>query len=244
MSLTVKKIFVIVRKNMKIYYLKAPIIIFGIIFPFFLFLAFSIGRDVSVAYLFPGIISITMFFSSSSIGPAIPPWETNMKTLERILSTPISITSVVFGDIISGFLYGFALTIVPFLLSIFYTALQSYAVVLLAIILGSFCFSSLGTLISTYPTDTPSTSMMISSLVRFPIIFISGVFISVNDLPAAGKYISFISPLTYIVDIIRFSFGQKNFMAIWIDFLVVFLFTILFIISSLLLHKKFLPRRL
>lgn len=33
------------------------------------------------------------------------------------------------------------------------------------------------------PTDTPAAVMMLSSLVKFPVIFISGIFIPVGNLP-------------------------------------------------------------
>ena len=42
----------IVKKDMLILYLKGPVVIMGLLFPFFLFGAFLIGRNLSHEYLF------------------------------------------------------------------------------------------------------------------------------------------------------------------------------------------------
>jgi len=55
------------------------------------------------------------------------------------------------------------------------------------IVLSAFCFSALGSLLSSPPTDNPSNVMMLSNLVRLPLIFISGVFIPIEAMPAWGK---------------------------------------------------------
>jgi hypothetical protein len=39
----------VAEKDIRIYYLKGPVLIFGIIFPMFLFLAFSVGRSIPAA---------------------------------------------------------------------------------------------------------------------------------------------------------------------------------------------------
>jgi len=60
---------VIARKDMRIYYLKPPVIIFGVIFPIFFFLAFAIGRPVPVADMVPGMLAMALFFTASAVGP-------------------------------------------------------------------------------------------------------------------------------------------------------------------------------
>ena len=55
------------------------------------------------------------------------------------------------------------------------------------IFLSSFCFSSLGVLLASPAVKSPSNIMMLSSLVRFPLIFISGIFIPLSELSPAGR---------------------------------------------------------
>ncbi|MBS3817824.1 MAG: ABC transporter permease, partial [Candidatus Thermoplasmatota archaeon] len=56
------------EKDIKIYYKKPPVVIFGLLFPFLMFLAFYIGRKVELSLFFPGFLAMTLFFTSSSVG--------------------------------------------------------------------------------------------------------------------------------------------------------------------------------
>jgi len=84
---------VIAEKDARIYYIKPPVIIFGILFPLFFFLAFALGKKVSPLILVPGLVAMTLFFTSSSVGPLVIPWERTARTYERLLTTPVSLFS-------------------------------------------------------------------------------------------------------------------------------------------------------
>ena len=86
---------------------------FGVLFPVFLLLAFYIGRSIPPDFLLSGLISMTLFFTSSAVSPVISPWETRMKTLERLVSAPVSISTIVIGDVLASFTFGLILTLVP-----------------------------------------------------------------------------------------------------------------------------------
>ena len=59
---------IIAKKDMLIYYLKPPVIIFGVIFPIFFFLAFAVGRSLPLETLLPGMLAMTLFFTASAVG--------------------------------------------------------------------------------------------------------------------------------------------------------------------------------
>ena len=101
---------VIAEKNVRIYYFKAPVLIFGLILPFFLCLAFVIGRETTLATLVPGVVGMTLFFTSSSVGPLVTPCERNARTYERLLSTPLPLSAILLGDVLSGFVYGMVIS--------------------------------------------------------------------------------------------------------------------------------------
>ena len=233
----------IAKKDIVMYYLKGPVVIFGILLPLFLFLAFWIGRNLPMNFLIAGLISMTVFFASTSVSPVIAPWEGQMRTLERLLACPISTTTIVFGDILSSITFGIGISFVPLLLALGF-GLMFNPIIIPAIILAAFCFSCLGLLFSAYPTNLPSTVMMISSLIRFPLIFISGIFIPIQELPALGKTISMLSPLTYFTDIVRVSFGMSPFLPFYLDFIVLAGFSIGFLALAIKLHEHALLRRL
>ena len=101
-----KRSLAIVDKNIRIYYSKGPVIIFGLLMPFFLFIAFYIGRNTSIEALIPGLLGMTAFFTATSVGPAIVPWEARAKTLERLISSPVSLWTILMGDVLSSFVFG------------------------------------------------------------------------------------------------------------------------------------------
>ncbi|MGC8939297.1 MAG: ABC transporter permease [Candidatus Bathyarchaeia archaeon] len=241
-----RRSFVIAKKNMKIYYSKGPVIIFGLVFPLFLALAYVIGRNIPLKEVLPGLIGMTTFFTATSVGPSIVPWETRSKTLERLLCCPVSIWTIIFGDMVSSFLFGLIISVIPLALTLV-LAIEplNFIVLLFGLIIANLCFAALSVLLSAYPpTDIPATSMMLSSLVKFPLVFISGVFIPVEELPPWGTIIASISPLTYFTDMVRQLFLGKCFYPLALDFLAVIAFTAAFAFASIELHKKTLTKRL
>lgn len=245
-KLRVKQILAVAKKNMKIYYTESPILIFGILFPFFLFLAFALGKNIPVRELVPGLLGITFFFTGSSVGPFITPWETRTKTLERLLTTPGSITILILGDILAGFFFSLTISILVILVGTIGLggAINNLISLVFTVILGSLCFAGLGSIFSAMPTDKPANVMMLSNLVRLPVIFISGVFVPISNLPGWGQIISRVSPVTYITDLMRFSFGQNHYFSIKINFVLLSIFTLIFILMAVYFHKRTMVRRI
>jgi ABC-2 type transport system permease protein len=240
-----KRSFAITKKDVRIYYSKGPVVVFGLIFPLFLFLAFTIGRNLSVKELFPGLIGMAVFFTATSVGPAILPWETRSKTLERLACSPVSTWAIFFGDILASFIFGMLISLVPLAAaSILGVEIMDLLVLSLGMILATLCFASLSVLLSVYPpTDIPATVMMLSSLIKFPLVFISGVFVPIEQLPEWGKIVASASPLTYFTDLTRYTISGISYYSAPVDLAVLTAFTLVFLISSVKLHEKFLPQR-
>ena len=241
-----KRSFAIVKKNICIYYSKGPVIIFGLITPFFLFLSFYIGRDMPAEALVPGLLGMTAFFTATSVGPAIVPWEARAKTLERLISSPISIWTIFLGDVLSSFLFGALVSVFPVIVSLFIGVRIAYPLILvLGVVLATFCFASFSILLSAYPpTDTPASVMMLSSMIKFPLVFISGIFVPIEELPAWGKTISSISPLTYFTDLARYSVQGTSYYPIELDLIVLVAFAIIFLVTAIKIHERTILKRI
>ena len=240
-----RRALAIARKDMRIYYYKGPVVIFGVLFPVFLFLAFMIGRHMSVDFMIPGLLGMILFFTATSISPIVIPWEAQARTLERLMSCPVKAETIIFGDIMASFIFGLGISLVPIVLGLFLgVTISSPFIFGLAIILAAFCFASLGNVFSIPPTNLPATVNMIASVVKFPVVFISGIFIPLDELPAWGQAIAYISPLTYFTDIARYSIQGKGHLPIALDLLVLLAFTLLFLIVAMKMHQRTMPRRI
>ncbi len=241
-----RKSWAVAKKNVRIYYLRGPVLIFGILFPAFLFLAFAIGRNVPPENLVPGLIGMSLFFTASAITPTVLPFETRTRTLERLLAAPVTLPVLVGGDVLAAFMFGVFLSMVPILLSFLAldAALTHPLMLVLAVVLSAVCFATLGTLFSTPPTDNPSSIMTLSNLVRLPLIFVSGVFLPISEMPTWGQWLSRVSPLTYTTELVRHATGHSTHLAAWACIAALVGFSLAFWWISLALHSRNMSRRL
>jgi len=114
----------IAKKDARIYYLRPGPLMFGIMFPFFMFLSFAIGRNAPASTLIPGLTAMTIFFSASSIGPVSIPMERRVKTFERLLSAPVSFYAVFLGKILAGFMFCLAIGVIPIIVGMIFFGTQ------------------------------------------------------------------------------------------------------------------------
>ncbi|MDD1668430.1 MAG: ABC transporter permease [Methanomicrobiales archaeon] len=222
MPLFLRGVLVIAEKNIRIYYNKAPVMIFGLLFPLFMFLAFFIGRNLELAAFFPGFLAMTLFFTASSVGPLITPWEKRDRTYERLLSYPVTLEGIILGDIAAGAVFGLIITTLVWVVSgiVLHLSVVDPAAFVMAFLLGTLSFAALGSLLASPASDTPSNVMMLSSLIRFPLIFISGIFVPLTQMQGWGLLLASVSPLTYLVDLFHAGLTGESIFAPFLDCIV------------------------
>jgi len=235
----------IVKKDVRIYYSKGPVVLMGILWPAAMFISFAFGRGMALETLMPGLIGVSVFFTCSAISPVAFPWETQARTLERLVSSPVAIWTILFGDMLASALVGIIISLVPILIAIgFGVTFTSPLALAFAVITGSICFATMALLFSVAPVSGPQYTQMLSTLIKFPLLFISGVFIPLSNLPEAARAVSYVSPLTYFTDIARFATGHESYLPVYVDFLAIIVFTVVLWIIAVGLHNRTLPKRL
>lgn len=241
-----KRAFAIAKKDIRIYYAKGPVVIFGLFMPLFLFLAFAAGnRGLSMPFLISGLLAMTIFFTATAVSPVIQPWEAQARTLERLIACPVTMKTLIAGDMFASVIFGIGIAVVPIGIGVILGIIPLHPFILAAgIILASICFSALGLLLSTPATNVPSNIMMLSSLLKFPLIFISGVFIPVEQLPFAGQVLAICSPLTYFTNIARYCIMGTETFSLFTNFAALAMFSLLFTILAIRLHARTVSRRI
>ena len=243
------RIWLLSKKNITLYIKKGPVLIFGLMFPFFMTLSWVIGREISLNLVFIGIISMTSFFTATAISPVVLPIETREKSLEKILSSPISLNEILIGIILASTLYSLFITsiitiIFILIFSVGFNSLITIFVMFFGIGLMSILGSLLGLLVAAHPTDMTSDVMIIMNLIKFPLLFISGVFVPLQTMPFNLVFISFLSPITFLTDLLRFCVEGNNFFMVQFDILMLIIWIISLSIVNYILHKKTMPKRL
>ena len=241
------KVGVLCRKNVDLYVKQGPVVIFGILFPFFLMIAWIIGRNLPSIQLFTGVVSMTSFFTATAISPVVLPWETREKTLERQIASSLTLHQILAGIIFASCLYSLAISYSICLIFIGFLSLSisivtfivMFGVLLLMALLGSI----LGVLISAPPTDLVSNINMIANLVKFPLLFISGIFIPLSTLSPVGIILASCSPVTFLVDALGWCVNAPAFYSIGLDFIVMCTWIVVLYVITYLIHQKTMVRR-
>ncbi len=240
----IRRSFAIAKKDFRIYYNKGPVVIQGILFPVILFFAFTIGRNIEPIYMISGLMAMVLFLTSTSIGPVVFPWETRQQTLERLITCPISIKTVLLGSVWGSSIFGMLFSLVPLVLGIIFLSIQvsiDLLIVIIGIIVAAFSFSSFSLILSVPPTDMPANTMILTILIKFPLIFISPLFMPISSTPLAV-----ISPLTYFIDIINTGLGGNSSFGtcgLLFDFTILLPLGFIFLFLSFFLHGKTLQKR-
>ena len=238
-----KRSFAIMKKDLRIYYNKGPVVIQGILFPIMLFFAFTIGRNIAPVYVISGLMAMVLFLTSTSIGPVVFPWETRQMTLERLITCPISIKTILLGNLWSSLVFGCVFSAIPLILGgvLFFEFQMNYILIILGIIVAALAFSSFSLILSVPPTDMPANTMILTILVKFPIIFISPLFMPVSFAPLAV-----VSPLTYFIDLINIGLGTESSfgnLGFFLDFSILLVFAFLSLFTAFFLHEKTITKR-
>ncbi len=228
----------IALKDMLTYYTRPPSIMFGVLFPFSLFLSFSIGRNVPIAQQIPVLIAQTLFFASSSIGPVVIPSERANQTFDRFLTSPVSLLAILVGKTIAGVIFGLGISVIPILTGVIFfgSQISNIGALITCMVLSTIGFSAMGIMFASMPGQSPGNVMMPLNFVRIPLLFISGVYTPVSELPSWGQVGSMLSPLTHTIELARYAMGGETFFGPLVNILILTIYTALFLFMGIRFH--------
>jgi len=200
--------FFIALKDMKTYYFKPPNISWGILFPFVFVLAFYLRNPVDFSPLIPGLLALSLLFGTTSMEAIVITFERMTGAMERLMLYPVSTLTILAGKIAGGAFFGISVTAVLLLglFFIFPLGIANPLLLFVSIIVSSAAFSALGAFVSVAVKQV-FEAQTLANFFRFPMIFLSGVFIPVSALPRSLRPVAYAMPLTYSVDILKVSFG-------------------------------------
>jgi ABC-2 type transport system permease protein len=206
-------------------------VVWSILFPIFMMFTFSFrpgvtGPDTSyMSILIPGIVAMTAMFGAITETMSIV-WDKSLGVFDRILAAPVSSTAIIVGKTMSGAVMGFMSAVVLLVIgsALFGFFFANVGLVLLIVLLASFSFTGIGTIISGLASE-PREAMMLSNLLRFPMMFLGGVFFPVDAMPNPLPYVARVMPLTYASEALR-AVQVGDFATIFIDVMVLLAYTV------------------
>jgi ABC-2 type transport system permease protein len=170
----------------------------------------GLGSAVSLAgvnyqvFIFPGIIAMTILFSSVFFGLYIV-WDKKIDFFKEVLVAPLSRTTIFAGKMVGGtvdaLLQGCAMLVLGLVLGINYTILGVLFSFVFMFVLAS-ALVSLGLIIGSNMESVEGFQLIISFLV-FPMFFFSGALFPLKNLPPYLLIVTMLDPVTYAVDGLR-----------------------------------------
>lgn len=178
------------------------------------------GQGNYINFLAPGIIAMTVLFSSMFSGIEII-WEKQFGFLKETLVAPVSRTRIMFGKTLGGATTSIFQAMLLFVMLLIFGFQPNWTGLPLAIafiFLIAIFFAGLGITIASIMEDMQGFQLIMNFLVM-PIFFLSGALFPLHGLPAAIDFIAKIDPLTYGVDGLRGALISANNMNVGFDFM-------------------------
>lgn len=230
----------IALKDMRAYYLKPPNVSWGMLFPGALILAFAIRTPGDLRRLAPGLVAMTALFSATSMEAIVITFERRIGALERLLLAPITLPAMLAGKVLGGVLFGLTISAVVLAGVTIGFGLAAWRLIpaLAVVLLATVAFSALGALVSVAVREV-FEAQTLANLIRFPMIFLCGVFVPLERLPVALRMLARALPLTYAVEALKAALlGTPGLpMALDVASLAGFA-ALLFVLAALILRRR------
>ena len=156
-------------------------------------------------FIAPGIMAMTVMMSVMTGLPVAISQEKEIGTMDGMMVAPINRLSILLGKTIAQTMRGLiqGVIILALAIGIFGVTIQgSILLVFALLLLGVFSFVGLGIVITSFTKDQETAQMLMMTLM-FPMMFLSGVFFPIAQMPWYMQDISKFLPLTYASDALR-----------------------------------------
>ena len=152
-----------------------------------------------ISYLVPSILGMALM--QLGVFAAIPlVADREKKILKRLNATPLHRWQLVGSNVVMRLIIGIIQTLIIVAVGTALFGLQMTGSLILLgslVVLGALAFISLGYVIASFaPTEDAANSM--TSVVQFPLMFLSGTFFVIDQMPQPLQVVARFLPLTYL----------------------------------------------
>lgn len=203
----------ILKKDTKNYYFMPSNINWGILFPLSWTLTQFIRSPggIDVIEFLPGLMAVSVLFGATSMLAVTITFERKGRSFERLLLAPISLDKMVLAKITGTILFGFFNAAIPAIGAAFLVSLRGvrWGMVLLSVFLIAATSTLIGLILAISAKEV-FEAQMLSNIFRFPMIFLCGAIVPVQNLPVFLRPISYCLPLTYGIDLLNGAIAGTN----------------------------------
>jgi ABC-2 type transport system permease protein len=154
--------------------------------------------------LVPGLLALTILFGTSSMEAIVIVFERRIGSLERLFLAPLRLPALLAGKLLGGMAFGLTVTLVVLVVSliVFGSTGTNWLMLVLALLLSATAFSALGAYVSVAVKEV-FEAQTLANFIRFPMMFLGGVFVPLASMPVWLQVLARLFPLTYSVEALR-----------------------------------------
>ena len=192
-------------------------------------------------FMAPGMMAMIAIMSVSTGLAASITRERELGTLDGIMVAPINRSSIIVGKILAQTVRGITQALIVLIVAVVLFGVKIYGNIfstILLLFLATFSFIGIGIII-TAGIKEQETAQIVMSTITFPMMFFSGVFFPIDQMPKFAQYLSYVFPLTYAADALRKNITLGVGLSYMrFDILMLILFSIISSIAATLLFPK------
>lgn len=191
----------------------------------------SLGGTNYQVFIFPGILTMTILFSSIFFGLYIV-WDKKIDFFKEVLVAPLSRLTIFAGKTLGGctdaLIQGSLMLAFGVILGISYSVQMVVQTMIFMLVLAA-AVVSIGLIIGSFMESPEGFNLIVSFLV-FPLFFLSGALFPIDNLPSWLRVFTTLNPVTYAVDGMRgVMLGMSTF-PVMMDFGVLLGFAVVMIV--------------
>jgi len=213
---------------------------------YFLIFGNLIGRRIGdmggfdyMDFIVPGLIMMAVIQNSYANVVSSFFSQKFQRSIEELLVSPVPNYVILCGFIAGGVARGLAVGFIVTLMSFAFTDLSIYnlPITIVVVLMTAVVFSLAGFLNALFANSFDDISI-IPTFVLTPLIYLGGVFYSVELLPSAGRIVSSFNPIFYMVNTFRYGFlGSSDVNIVWSLGMLCLFVLVLYVICIALLRR-------
>jgi ABC-2 type transport system permease protein len=169
-------------------------------------------------FIVPGLIAMAMVQAAYANNASTIFQARFDRYVHDVLSAPMHAWQMTLGFTVGGVFRALAIGVSLLVLAIPLTGVpvEHPFELAVAVALGLVLFAALGLVVGIY-AETWDHTTFISNIVILPLVFVGGVFYSVDVLPAPWEELSHVNPLFYLVNAVRYGFLGQSDVSVWLS---------------------------
>ena len=192
-----------------------------------------------IQFVAPGLIMMSVITNSYSNVVSSFFGSKFQRNIEELLVSPTPNWIILIGYVVGGMARGLGVGLIVTLLSVYFAQFSLYNLpVTVAIILMTSLMFSLAGLINAIFANSFDDISIIPTFVLTPLIYLGGVFYSIDLLGGFWKSVSLFNPILYMVNAFRYGMvGITDIDILWSFVMVLFFSLVMFAVALWLLEK-------